>query len=296
MNPQKKILVALAILTPVAAIITLWPETPPATGETATHPRQPAARPSQPQPAMEILTAEDSASVPHKRLREPVLPKPAHPATAMAEMSDEAFAAMIERMEKIPRQRIDRDILALKKAIPSLTAEQESRIRAALEAALPKISRAGEGAGIQITGGSGASSIDSPQIKDLLAGLLDPAQLQSYNELLDARKRSQDEALATSRYSRALGLLPDLTEDQKTALHSYYMNHSGQPAPSPDQQREELAKFLKPDEIETLGDSQPQNMPQEMIFSSGDGPSGMISISSGSIAVPAVIAPAPEKK
>ena len=104
----------------------------------------------------------------------------------------------------------------------------------------------------------GGATLENPKIKEIVSTTLDADQLKSYNEMMEGRKRSRDEASATRGYSQALSRIPDLREDQKAALHNYYQNHSGKEAPTREQQREELSSILSPDEIENLGDTHPK--------------------------------------
>lgn len=162
--------------------------------------------------------------------------------------------ARLESAKNRAQIRIDREIQALERAVPSLRSDQEQRVREALELNMPKIT---EKDGTLITTiRSPEPSLRNPEMEKVFA-TLDTDQQQAVNGLLEKRQRTEDEAKAIRSYAQAIETLPDLSEDKKNALHNYYLELAGQAIPTREDQQQRLAAFLSPDEIEILSDTYP---------------------------------------
>jgi len=204
-----------------------------------------------------IAISKDTPPAPAKRWRDPIAPK----AIPLSDIKNLPLivspGSRAEAAQKRAQLRVDRELQSLKQWVPSLRADQEQRVREALEKDMPQIKEMGNALVTTLNGRE--PSLENPSMKELYDNVLDPDQKQSMDALLDGRKRTHDEAEATRGYTRALESLPDLTEDQKNALHDYYLGQAGQPTPTREQQQQALASFLTPDDIEILGDTNQQS-------------------------------------
>lgn len=250
---------------------------PPSTVSTHRSPETPSAPP-----------AEENAEIVKAQKREALPEKPAvktFKANSMEDLPPEAraaFDAVMAQHRKAAEAAIEREISSLKRSIPNLTPDQEKKIRELLSKNLPGNDAGENGAGIMRLV-SGGNTLDSPETAKAISEILDDNQKTSFDALVKNRADSRAEANATRAYGQAINKLPDLDNTKKEALHDYFSRHTADATPpTREQQKQELASFLSPDEVDALGDTHPR-----MLQLGGLGGDSVISFSAAGTAVPA---------